>query len=237
MATRNQVDVALSGSSGTGSFAGTTSPSFTTPALGTPSAGVLSSCTGYAQSALTGLGTGVSTALGNNVTGSGGIALATSAVLVTPTLGAATATSLTFNPTTGGIVGTTTNNNADAGKVGEYIFSQILVGTPTSISTGVAANVTSISLTAGDWSVSGNLYVDGTTVTLLIGSINTTSATLTDSSLSSFIYPLATGSGAAMPICTQRMSLSGTTTVYLVVNATGTGTMHAAGLLAARRIR
>lgn len=78
MAKVNQVDNALSGASGTGSFAGTTSPSFTTPALGTPSAGVLSSCTGYAQSALTGLGTGVSTALGNNVTGSGSIPLLTS---------------------------------------------------------------------------------------------------------------------------------------------------------------
>ena len=46
MSTVNQVGVGLSGASGTGSFAGTTSPSFTTPALGTPTAGVLSSCTG-----------------------------------------------------------------------------------------------------------------------------------------------------------------------------------------------
>ncbi len=38
MATRNQADVGLSGSSGTGSFAGTTSPSFTTPTLGVASA-------------------------------------------------------------------------------------------------------------------------------------------------------------------------------------------------------
>lgn len=95
----NQVGNALTGTSGTGAFAGTTSPSFTTPALGTPSAGVLSSCTGYAQSALTGLGTGVSTALGNNVTGSGGIALATSPTFVTPVLGAATATSISFGGT------------------------------------------------------------------------------------------------------------------------------------------
>lgn len=46
MATKNQVDSPLSGTSGTGSFAGTTSPTFVTPALGTPSAGVLTSCTG-----------------------------------------------------------------------------------------------------------------------------------------------------------------------------------------------
>lgn len=94
MATMNQVGVALSGASGTGSFAGTTSPSFTTPALGTPTAGVLSSCTGYAQSALTGLGTGVSTALGQSVSGSGSIALTTSPTFITPILGTPTSGNL-----------------------------------------------------------------------------------------------------------------------------------------------
>ena len=38
MATINQIGLGLSGSSGTGSFAGTTSPSFTTPTLGAASA-------------------------------------------------------------------------------------------------------------------------------------------------------------------------------------------------------
>lgn len=46
MATVNQVNVGLSGASGTGSFAGTTSPTFITPLLGTPTSGVLTNCTG-----------------------------------------------------------------------------------------------------------------------------------------------------------------------------------------------
>lgn len=46
MATNNQLNTSLSGQSGTGSFAGTTSPTLVTPALGTPTAGVLTSCTG-----------------------------------------------------------------------------------------------------------------------------------------------------------------------------------------------
>lgn len=46
MATNNSVNVGLVGASGTGNFAGNVSPSFTTPALGTPSSGVLTSCTG-----------------------------------------------------------------------------------------------------------------------------------------------------------------------------------------------
>lgn len=43
---------------------------------------------------ITSFGTGVATALGQNVTGSGGMVLATSPTLVTPTLGVATATSI-----------------------------------------------------------------------------------------------------------------------------------------------
>ena len=54
------------------------------------------------------LGSGVQTALGQSVTGSGGIVLATSPTLVTPTLGAASATSVAM--TTGTI--TTTPSNA-----------------------------------------------------------------------------------------------------------------------------
>lgn len=55
MATNNAVNTSLSGQSGTGAFAGNVSPSFTTPALGTPSSGVLTNCTGYPSSALVGV--------------------------------------------------------------------------------------------------------------------------------------------------------------------------------------
>lgn len=46
MTTQNGCNTSLSGATGTGAFSGTVSPSFTTPYLGTPSAGVLTSCTG-----------------------------------------------------------------------------------------------------------------------------------------------------------------------------------------------
>lgn len=85
-----------------------TNAALTTPALGTPASGVLTNCTGLpivagttgtltaarGGTGITSLGTGVATALGQAVTGSGSIALATSPTFVTPTLGAATATSL-----------------------------------------------------------------------------------------------------------------------------------------------
>jgi len=59
---------------------------------------------------ITSFGTGVQTALGQAVTGSGGIVLATSPTLVTPTLGAATATSVAM---TTGTITTTPSNSTD----------------------------------------------------------------------------------------------------------------------------
>lgn len=47
MTTTNACGNGLSGTSGTGSYAGTTSPNFTTPVLGTPTSGNLANCTGY----------------------------------------------------------------------------------------------------------------------------------------------------------------------------------------------
>lgn len=64
MATRNQVDVGLSGSNGTGSFVGSTSASLTTPILGTPTSGNLINCTSLPISTgISNLGTNVATFL------------------------------------------------------------------------------------------------------------------------------------------------------------------------------
>jgi hypothetical protein len=65
MTTINSVGVTLSGQSGTGNFAGTTSPTFVTPALGTPASGVLTNCTGLP------VGTGLATATDSAVLVSG----------------------------------------------------------------------------------------------------------------------------------------------------------------------
>lgn len=68
MATNNAVNVSLTGQSGTGAFAGTTSPVFVTPTLGTPVSGNLINCTGYpAVTSVSGAGlaTGTVTSTGN----------------------------------------------------------------------------------------------------------------------------------------------------------------------------
>jgi hypothetical protein len=185
-------------------------------------------------------GTGVKTALGAAVSGSGSIALTTSPAFVTPTIGAATATTVTFSPTTGGIVGTTTNDNTNAGNVGEMISSVITLASGVTLSTTVSANVTSISLTAGDWMVWGNVgFNSSSPATAMIGWISSTSATTPDLSLYNGIFQ-ATGTtntfGTSTP--SLRFSLSGTTTIYLSAQATfSAGTTKACGGIYARRVR
>jgi len=69
---------------------GATSPTLITPALGTPSSGTLTSCTGLPIAGTTGYGTGVATALAANVIGGGGIGLSTATLSFTPVVSYAT---------------------------------------------------------------------------------------------------------------------------------------------------
>ena len=73
---------------------------------------------------------------------------------------------------TGGVPihGTGTNDSAAAGYVGEVIESNVPIGSAISISAGVAANITSITLTAGDWDIWGGvtLLPAGSTVSRAI---------------------------------------------------------------------
>lgn len=91
---------------GTGAVVRATSPTLVTPALGTPTAAILTSATGLPISTgVTGLGTNVATFLATptsanlaaaitDETGTGANVFATTPTLVTPVLGAATATSV-----------------------------------------------------------------------------------------------------------------------------------------------
>lgn len=98
--------LAATANTGTGDVVRATSPTLVTPALGTPSAAVLTNATGLPiATGVSGLGAGVADFLGTpssanlatavtGETGSGALVFATSPTLVTPVLGAATATSV-----------------------------------------------------------------------------------------------------------------------------------------------
>jgi hypothetical protein len=142
------------------------------------------------------------------------------------------------------LVGTPTNDSARAGDVGEIISSTIAVGSGVSLTNNTAVNVTSISLTAGDWDVTGVVDVNlgaTSTVSYLQGSVSTTSATLgpQDSGFSN-PYAIAAGLGvdASEVLPTSRLSLAVTTTVYLVAQCGfAISTAKAYGTIRARRVR
>lgn len=147
---------------------------------------------------------------------------------------------------TTGIVGTTTNNNAQAGSVGEYISSSIAAGDAVAITTGNAANVTSITLTAGDWDVTGNVLFSpnaATTITYLQAGIGTTSATFPTvpaAGGTTFLqYSSAiTGVGQGLSAGTVRVLVAANTPVYLLaVSNFATNTNAAYGFIGARRRR
>lgn len=175
----------------------------------------------------------------------GEITSANSSVLVTDgsgvpgfstTLPAFTTSSITFSPTTGGIVGTTTNDDVAAGKVGEFI-SSVVPSAGNSVTTATAFNLTSISLTAGDWDVYGNItYILAGTCTQFNAWISTTSATIPDVSLeSTLVGTFTTFAAANAPF--KRISIGSTTTVYLSGYAAFSVTATACGGIYARRAR
>jgi len=150
---------------------------------------------------------------------------------------------------TAGIIGTTTNNNADAGSIGELISSIILIGSKVSLVTATAKNITSITLTSGDWDVWGSIWTapDGGTITTKIeGSINSTTDTLATtpavgtsySSQTGFISAAAEAIVLGIPETRVLVPTSSTTTIYLVASVTfSVSTLSGYGNIYARRRR
>ena len=189
-------------------------------AMGTPLSLTLTNATGLPIAGITGLGTGVASALADAATGSSGLVLNTNPTITTPN-----------------IIGVTNGSNAAAGSVGEFVSSVIPSVSSVSFSSNAAKDLTYISLTAGDWDVWGNIQFSGTTTTAAEGWLSTTSATVPDSSLF-FNFSGAVGAtliGAAVP--SRRFNVTTTTTVYISGVVTGTGSLTGCGGIYARRVR
>lgn len=145
----------------------------------------------------------------------------------------------------GQIPGTATNDNASAGNVGEVIQSTVATGSAVSLTTATPANVTSVSLTAGDWDCRATIArnVGATTsFTKLNGSIGTTTASLVaDGTEASKYFSIAANvmaAGTDTKIGPARFSLAATTTIFLVAQDTFTVSTDAAyGQLTCRRAR
>lgn len=243
MATNNGVNVSLSGQTGSGSFVGSTSPTITTPTLTSPI-----------------IGTGIFDSNGNEIflftataSAVNDVTFANAATGNSPTFtasGGDTNIILTLNGKgTGGVAlkGTGTNNNAASGQIGEIVYSNVVSGSAIALTSGIAANITSISLTAGDWDLSavGCTNVGGSTTTSAYNFwINTVSASFpaSNTNLTPIVganaIPTNTGQVFNVALPAGRISLPSTTTLYFSVQATfAASTLSAYGWVMARRAR
>lgn len=137
------------------------------------------------------------------------------------------------------VLGTDTNDDAPAGYVGEFVSSVIAASGAISLTDNVDTNVTSISLTAGDWEVYGNVFfTQSATGNVVYGWSSATSATLPDISLIAGTLSDLSGSLVGVTIPTRRFSLASTTTIYLSVRSSfSSGTSNVCGGIYARRVR
>ena len=145
------------------------------------------------------------------------------------------------------ILGTTTNDSADAGYFGEVLSSSVAQSGAVALATTVTSDIFSLDLTAGDWDVFGQVgFTGGGTTTILDYGISLTSATLPAND----VLAVPTG-GEIRGSSTQnivaadvtfaiysRVSVASSTTHFLVANATfAVGAVSAYGSIFARRSR
>jgi hypothetical protein len=169
--------------------------------------------------------------IGNTVASTGAFTTLSATGLISPT-------------STIGVQGTTTNDSTQAGSVGEFISATVLVGSAVALTSNTATNITSISLTAGDWDVSGNVFLNpagGTVLNQFVVWVSSTSAATPtapnqggEQTWNGSLTGLPLGFGAGP----MRFSLSGTTTIFLSTLVVWTTAQPGAyGFIRARRIR
>lgn len=156
---------------------------------------------------------------------------------------------LAFTTTsTQGIVGTIAVDNAAVGNVGEYVVSIVPQGSAISAGTsGQFKNITSITLSAGDWDVCGNgmvtlaasaVFTNENRVSISLNSGNTTTSDVNGYNIIDFDPPISnlTDSGACIPL--YRVSINTSTVVYLKLATNYTsGPPIIYGTISARRRR
>lgn len=141
--------------------------------------------------------------------------------------------------------GTNTNNDAAVGVVGEIVESNIGSGSAVSLTTNTNTDITSISLTAGDWDVWGGIATSpqaGTTQSNIAAWVNTSSVTNPGApnggAFTQLVASFTISQPQVLPVGMKRIKLAITTTIYLSCRVGFmAGTNSAYGYISARRAR
>ena len=145
--------------------------------------------------------------------------------------------------TGGAASGITQGTAPSAGFIGEQIRSVIGSGAPQSLSTGTAANITSIALTAGIWDISAlfqfaaNAATSATSFTYALSPTSATLSTLGDNEGTLALTTALVGYSPSFSIPSFRVTLGASATYYMVAQCTFTvNTMVAYGRITATRV-
>lgn len=138
---------------------------------------------------------------------------------------------------TAGIVGTATNDNANAGSIGEFLEA---TSTSTSLTNGSYVDLSTVSATAGDWDVQCSVQFNGSSLlaTAFVVGVNTVANTNPNSAKAGANIQGANfpAGGLATPVV--RESIASTTIFRCGAQANfGSGTATGIGYIRARRVR
>lgn len=135
----------------------------------------------------------------------------------------------------GQIPGVSTNTAASTGNIGEILTSTVASGSAVNLSNNTPVNLTSLSLTAGNWDAECTAEFGGSlgiTTALAVGATNTTGALIDGVSgfaQATFGATITPSNGVVIPTGRFHVSLASTSTVYCVVRAlfsTGAPTVY-----------
>ena len=240
---------ALTDETGSGAAVFATSPTLVTPLLGTPTSGTLTNCTGLPISTgVSGLGSGVGTWLATpssanlasaltDETGSGAAVFATSPTLVTPTLGAATATSV--NKVTITAPASSSTLTVADGKTLTASNSITLAGTDSTTMTfpGASANIGYLEVPANAQSTSYTLVLADSGKAIDHPSTDNNARTFTIPANASVAYAVGTViSFSNMAAAALTIAITTDTLYWAGTGTTGSRTLAQYGVATARKL-
>jgi hypothetical protein len=222
------------------------SPTLVTPALGTPSSGTLSSCTSLPISTgVSGLGTGVATFLATpssanlaaaltDETGTGAAVFANTPTLVTPALGAATATSINGNTFTTG----TYTLTGTAGKTFTFSNTLTLAGTDSTTMTfpPASASIGYLGVPQNSQSTAYTTVLADAGKHILHPVADTNNRTFTIDSNANVAYPIGTVITFVNEVNTLTIAITSDTMHLAGGSSTGSRTLAAYGVATALKI-